>query len=72
MFAFLNRHPNNATRIEKRQLQKRSHEESLDAQREEAVQRELKRREIELRQEQAPFIREAEIEAIVKDIYNRR
>jgi hypothetical protein len=73
MFAFLKRAPGNAAKIKKRQLQKRSHEESLDAQREEAIQQALKRREVELRlrQEHCPFTRELEIEAIVKDrLYN--
>jgi hypothetical protein len=71
MFRFLKSAPGNAAKIEKRQLQKRSHEESLDAETEKAVQKELKRREVELRQHHCPFTRELEIDAIVKDqLYN--
>jgi hypothetical protein len=71
MFAFLKRAPGNAAKIKMRQLQKRSHEESLDAQRDEAIQQALKRREVELRQQHSPFTCELKIKGIAKDwLYN--
>jgi hypothetical protein len=67
MFAFLKRAKGNDSKLEKRLLQKRSHEESLDAQTEAAVQKELKKAEVEIRQNRSPFIRDLEITAIVQD-----
>jgi hypothetical protein len=49
MFAFLKRAKGNDSKLEKCLLKKRSHEESLDAQTEAAVQKELKKAEAEIR-----------------------
>jgi hypothetical protein len=54
MFAFLKRVEGNDGKLEKRLLKKRSHKESVHAQAEAAVQKELKKVEAKIRQNHAP------------------